>query len=181
MSKTHLYIIGSLRNTYVPELEKAIRGNCPEVTPFAEWYSAGREADDAFKEYHRSKGLSYREALGSYSARHIFSFDKHHLDRCDGAILLMPSGKSCHLEAGYVTGRGKPVFALYPEGEPEDRYELMMQFLTEIFYSESELIEYLNRKPVPVVNLESSGSGWDCISASVGSTQRSPVSWLNSF
>lgn len=139
---TTLYLIGSLRNPYVPILELKIERET-EIDVFAEWYGAGEKADDAFKEYHKGCGLSYREALSTYAARHIFEFDKYHLDRSDGAILLFPAGKSCHLEAGYMVGQGKPVYALFPDGEPDDRYEIMMQFLTKIFYSEEELVEFL--------------------------------------
>lgn len=151
MTKTKLYIIGSLRNTYIPILENAIRKNCPTVEPFAEWYGAGPEADDAFKEYNKGRGLSYREALRTDAARHIFDFDKHHLDDSDGAILVMPAGRSCHIEAGY-TSKTKPVYLLYPDGEPDDRYDIMVQFFKEIFYSEEELLEYLNREPVSIGN-----------------------------
>lgn len=165
------YLIGSLRNPYVPLLDAAIRQNCPGIEPFSDWFSAGQEADDEFKKYYTGRGLSYRDALKSYAAKHIFEFDKRHLDRCDGAILLMPSGKSCHLEAGYMVGKGKPVYALYPDGEPEGRYDLMMQFLTEIFYSESELLEYLNRKPVLISNHQSSVSSRDQLFYNAGSTE----------
>lgn len=140
------YLIGSLRNPYLPELEKKIIAGCPTTGVFCEWFSAGERADDAFKEYNQGRGLSYREALQTYAAKHIFDFDRYHLDRCDGAVLVFPAGKSCHLEAGYMVGKGKPVYALFPDGEPEDRYEIMMQFLTKIFYSADELIEYLNAK-----------------------------------
>lgn len=138
------YLIGSLRDPYVPELEKRMLKDCPSVKPYCEWWGAGFEADDWFKAYNKGRGLSYREALMTDAARTIFEFDKKHLDRADGAVLVMPTGKSCHLEAGYMVGKGKPVYALFKDGEPEDRYELMMQFLDEIFYSENELIEYLN-------------------------------------
>lgn len=179
MFKTQLYLIGSLRNSYIPELEKAILKNCPGVEPFAEWHGAGKEADDAFKEYHTGLGRSFRDALKSPAAKHIFDFDKHHLDASDGAILVMPSGKSCHLEAGYCVGKGKPVYALYPDGEPEGRYDLMMQFLTEIFYSESELLEFLNRQQSASSNNGVAACGVSGVPIQWGHAQRSPVSWLN--
>lgn len=177
-AKKHLYLIGSLRNPYIPELEKRIIKDCKNVAVFAEWYGAGERADDAFKDYHKGLGRTYIQALKSPAARHIFEFDKYHLDRCDGAILVMPCGKSCHLEAGYTIGKGKPVFCIYPDGEPEDRYELMMQFLDEIFYSENELIGYLNANygseslPSSRYSIPNSGSGFpDPI--------RSPAIWLH--
>lgn len=180
-NKKHYYLIGSLRNPYIPKLEASIRKSCPSVVPFADWYSAGERADDAFKEYHQGRGLSYRDAINGYAGRHIFEFDKSHLDRCDGAVLVMPSGKSCHLEAGYMVGRGKPVFALYPDGEPEDRYELMMQFLTEIFYSEGELLEYFNREYISRVHNDTSDIGSHSVLDAMGLAQKPLVRRFSTF
>jgi nucleoside 2-deoxyribosyltransferase len=63
------------------------------------------------------------------------------LDRCDAAVLLMPGGKSAHLELGYTIGKGKPGFIVFDE-EPE-RYDVMTQFATEIFFSKEEFFSYL--------------------------------------
>lgn len=138
-----LYLIGSLRNNYVRELEQKLNNSYPDLEIFAEWHGAGKFADDEFKEYHKGKGRSYREALKSFAAKHIFEFDKYHLDRTEGAILLMPAGKSCMLEAGYVRGCGKPVFGFFSEGEPEERWEIMLQFLTSLSYTEEELFDQI--------------------------------------
>jgi len=43
-----------------------------------------------------------------------FAEDKKWLDWCDTCILLLPSGRSAHLEAGYVKGCGKK-FYIYGE------------------------------------------------------------------
>lgn len=138
-----LYLIGSLRNNYVRELELKLLKKFPDLEVFTEWHGAGERADDAFKEYHQGRGRSYREALGSYAARHIFEFDKAHLDRTAGAVLCMPAGKSCMLEAGYVIGCQKPVFGFFSKGEPDERWEIMLQFLTSLSYTEEELIDQI--------------------------------------
>ena len=46
-----LYLIGSLRNPRVPELAKRLRQDNPGLEVFDDWYSAGIEADDYWKEY----------------------------------------------------------------------------------------------------------------------------------
>lgn len=134
-----VYLIGSLRNSNVPVLGDKLRAVGYDV--FDEWHGAGHEADDAFQNYRLGRGLSYRQALNSYSARHIFNFDKTHLDRSDCAVLVMPAGKSGHLEAGYMCGKGKPVFVLF-DGEPE-RFDQMYQFCTDVCFSDEELINCL--------------------------------------
>jgi nucleoside 2-deoxyribosyltransferase len=72
----------------------------------------------------------------------VFEFDKFHLDRCDAAVLLMPAGKSAHLELGYMRGKGKPGFILFDE-EPE-RYDVMVKFATDIFFKKEDLFECLS-------------------------------------
>lgn len=84
--------------------------------------------------------MKYSEVLSSYSARHIFEFDKEHLDRCDCAVLVLPAGKSGHLELGYVIGRGKPGYILM-DGEPE-RVDIMHSFATKVFMNQEEMIEH---------------------------------------
>lgn len=133
-----VYVIGSLRNKNVPDIARDLRDLGLGV--FDDWYSAGPEADDYLRDYYRERGLSYSEVLNSYSARHIFEFDKKHLDRCDCAVMVMPAGKSGHLELGYVIGRGKPGYILM-DGEPE-RVDIMHQFATKVFMSKEEMLEF---------------------------------------
>lgn len=133
-----IYIIGSLRNPEIPVVASKLREI--GLDAFDDWYSAGEFADDALRDYYRERGFRYSDILRSYSANHIFSFDKSHLDRCDCALMVMGAGKSAHLELGYVIGQGKPGFILM-DGEPE-RVDIMHQFATKVFMSQGEMIEY---------------------------------------
>jgi nucleoside 2-deoxyribosyltransferase len=135
-----IYIVGSLRNTNVPLVGDKLREAGFEA--FEQWYSAGPEADDHFKQYHIDRGNSYEESLKSYAAKHIFSFDKFHLDRCDAALLVLPAGRSCHIELGYVIGQGKPAYVLLDN--EEGRWDLMYQFATGIYSNLETLIKELN-------------------------------------
>lgn len=136
-----IYIIGSLRNPEIPQFANELQAQGFEA--FADWFSPGPAADDYWKDYSKVRGLNYRQALESHGARNIFEFDKSHLDRTDAAIMLMPAGKSGHLELGYTVGRGKPGFILF-DGEP-DRYDVMVQFATGVFFSKQELFEELKK------------------------------------
>lgn len=55
-----------------------------------------------------------------------FGFDKDALDWADTCVLVLPCGRSAHLEAGYAVGQGKrTVFYLHPDRfEPELMYLL---------------------------------------------------------
>lgn len=136
-----IYIIGSLRNpsiiTLANELEKL------GFDAFADWMSAGPEADNFLRDYHKERGLTYKQTLQSYAAKHIFEFDVKHINRCDAAIMVMPCGRSGHLELGFVRGCGKPGYILF-DTEP-DRIDIMYQFATDIFFSKDDLTAELMR------------------------------------
>jgi len=139
-----LYVIGSLRNPEVPKIAQAIRTEC-NIEVFDDWYAAGPEADDYWRDYEKSRGHSYEDALKGYAARHVFSFDKHHLDTADAALLVLPAGKSGHLELGYTAGRGKPTFVLLDDPE---RWEIMYQFASVVTPSLDEIINTIKKKNV---------------------------------
>jgi nucleoside 2-deoxyribosyltransferase len=141
MKINSIYIIGSLRNPEVPKFANELQAQGFEA--FADWFSPGPQADDYWRDYATARGLSYGQALQSYAARHVFEFDKSHLDRCDAAVLLMPGGKSAHLELGYTIGKGKPGYILF-DSEPE-RYDVMVQFATGVFFSKEDLFNELNK------------------------------------
>lgn len=134
-----LYLIGSLRNPQIPTIGNKLRGIGYDV--FDDWFAAGERADDCWQAYENQRGRTLTEALQGYAARHVFAFDKYHLDRCSLGVLVLPAGKSGHLELGYLIGRSKPAYILCPE-EPE-RYDVMYQFATKVFTSVEEMLEEL--------------------------------------
>ena len=137
-----IYLIGSLRNERVPQTAAALRKAGFDV--FDDWYAAGPEADDYWQKYEKSRGHTFAEALDGYAARHVFEFDKHHLDRCDAGVLLMPAGKSGHLELGYIMGTGKPGFILIDK-EPE-RFDVMYRFAQSIHTEIEPLVAAVSRR-----------------------------------
>lgn len=136
-----IYLAGSLGNLNVPSLANEIEALGTEC--FADWFSPGSHADTHWRDYAKARGLSYGEALQSYAATHIYEFDLFHLDRSDAIVLLMPAGRSAHLEFGYMIGRNKPGFILF-DGEPE-RWDVMYQFATAVFFDREALLEELRR------------------------------------
>lgn len=142
-----LYLIGSLRNSRVPDLANRLRKELPDVEIFDDWYSAGREADDYWKEYEMARGRSYQEALNGYAARHVFEFDKHHLDRASHVLLVLPAGKSGHMEAMYGQYGAKAQTAILLD--PEDvRWDVMYQFIPTILDSDSAVAGWVNNTGV---------------------------------
>ena len=143
-----VYLIGSLRNPWVPKIAERLREAGYEV--FDEWHSAGPNADDHLRDYAKARGLNHREALATYAAKNIFQFDKRHIERADVVVLVMKGGLSAGVELGWALGKGKKGYVLY-NGEDPERLDVMLQFADGIFYSVEELIGELNgQRPEPI-------------------------------
>lgn len=139
-----VYLIGSLRNPSVVRVANRL-DSLRRYEVFADWHAAGEIADDSWQLYEKTRGRTYGEALNGYAARHVFQFDKHHLDTSGIATLVMPAGKSGHLELGYMVGRGKETHVLFDQ-EPE-RWDVMYQFANKVFFSEDDYLDYMSRRP----------------------------------
>lgn len=136
-----IYIIGSLKNPRVVEIGNKLRELGHEVVD--DWYAPGPDADDYWRDYERLRGRTYREALKGLHVGHVFAFDKYHIDRSQVVVLVMPAGKSAHLELGYAIGSGKIGYILL-DGEPE-RWDIMYRFANDVFYTVDELVEAIKK------------------------------------
>lgn len=141
MSKC-IYLIGSLRNPEVPKIAETLRKET-SFEIFDDWHSAGPEADDYWQAYEKFRGHSYPQALAGWHAQDVFAFDKRHLDRSVGGVLVLPAGKSGHLELGYLIGQGKFGYILMDK-EP-DRFDIMYQFANGVFFKLEDLISELRK------------------------------------
>lgn len=135
-----IYVIGSLRNPEIPKVGNLLRGIGLGV--FDDWFSAGPRADDHWKEYEQGRGNSFKEALDGFACRHVFAFDRFHLDRTDASLLVLPAGKSGHLELGYSIGSGKRGFILADPNTDLDRWDVMIRFAERYFTSVEEMMEF---------------------------------------
>lgn len=138
-----IYLIGSLRNPNVPVLAKELR-DILQVEVFDDWFSPGPQADDYWRDYEKLRGSTYKQALSNWAGKHIFDFDSYHINRLSTGVMYMPAGKSGHLELGYMLGQGKKGYILFDQ-EPE-RWDVMYQFATGIFFDKSELITELKKE-----------------------------------
>lgn len=127
MVKRKIYVASSWRNAYQPTTVKTLRAAGHEVYDFREPTPGGKgfgwsQIDPNWLKWtprEFTKALSHPIANGGYK------HDKDALDWCDTGVLVLPSGMSAHLEAGYIRGQGKPVFLFMPElKEPELMYKL---------------------------------------------------------
>jgi nucleoside 2-deoxyribosyltransferase len=136
------YLIGSLRNPEIPLIGAKLRDEA-KIDVFDDWFSPGPEADDMWKRYEETRGRNYEQALKGWAANHVYEFDKFHIDRSDIGILALPAGKSAHLELGYMLGKGKKGYILFPpkcREDPDFRWDVMYQFADGIFFDIDDLI-----------------------------------------
>jgi len=140
-----IYLIGSLRNSGIPLIANQLRKLGYDV--FDDWFAPGPKADDWWQHYETTRGRTYEEALDGYAAKHIFEFDFSHLLWANIAILVMPAGKSGHLELGWLLGRGVPGYILF-DRVPE-RWDVMYQLANGVFFTFEGLRDTLTRNHSP--------------------------------
>lgn len=136
-----IYVTGSLRNPAVPQVAASLRSEGHEV--WDDWFAAGEHADSAWQAYEQGRGRYYVEALSGDAAWHVFSFDYEHLAEADTVVLVMPAGRSAHLELGWAAGQGKRTYVLF-DGEPE-RWDVMYAFCDGVYTDSKALVEGLRR------------------------------------
>ncbi len=126
---SRIYLASSWRNKEQPEVVAALRAAGHEVYHFR--HPAPDNDGFAWSAIDRDWSLwkpsLYVDLITTHPvAAAGFKLDKDALDWCDTCVLLLPCGRSAHLEAGYAAGKGKRViFLLREDGfEPELMYLL---------------------------------------------------------
>lgn len=122
----NIYVASSWRNQRQPEVVKALREAGHEVYDFRN----PAEGNNGFhwREIHPNwqqwTPEQFKDALTHPVARQGFKHDMDALEACDICVLVMPCGRSAHLEAGFAIGAGKPTAILLADGEPELMYRM---------------------------------------------------------
>ncbi|NBJ13235.1 TIR domain-containing protein [Microvirga arsenatis] len=126
--KRRIYVASSWRNALQPDIVAALKADGHEVYDFrnpapGESGFSWSEIDPDWLAWSPER---YAEHVRqSPIARHGFNRDKAALDWCDTCVLVLPCGRSAHLEAGYAAGQGKrTIFYLH-----EDRFEPELMYL----------------------------------------------------
>lgn len=127
--RRRIYLASSWKNRLQPNLLAHLRAVGHEVYDFRNplpgdcgfsWKQVGLERDEEGK-------VTLRNLVAAHShgaAAKGFRLDFAGMCRSDACVLLLPSGNSAHLEAGWMAGRGKPVF-VYADRSAKIEPELM--------------------------------------------------------
>jgi len=125
-----IYIASSWKNERMAiNLAHMLRIDGHEVDCFCD-ASTGRYVFH-WSEVGKAEDLDAISFLEDPRAQRAFHEDKAKIDWSDAVVLLLPSGKSSHLEAGYAVGSSKLLFVLgeFPKGE----WEVMYSFADGLF------------------------------------------------
>lgn len=127
-----IYVASSWRNTYQQETVNVLRNLGHQVYDFrnpTEGYdnpiavAHGFHWSDIDPHWQGWTPEGYKAALKHPISGQGFASDWGAMQWADTCVLVLPSGRSAHLEGGYFTGAGKELFVLMLEPqEPELMY-----------------------------------------------------------
>jgi len=142
-----IYIASSWKNAeLVYALAYHLRKKGYEVDAFVD-SSKGRYVfhwSEMLKSPDKSKSkLNAITFLEDKRSQRAFKEDKKWLDWCDACILLLPAGKSSHLEAGYIKGQNKKLIIYHPTGFPSGEFDVMYGFANILTQEINEVEKYL--------------------------------------
>lgn len=138
-----IYLASSWRNDAQPKLVETLRAEGHEVYDFRNpphstgfrWLDIGLEVPCTAAEYRAALLTQPRASQG-------FMADFAAMRWADTGVLLLPCGRSAHLELGWMAGAGKRTLILTRDGEEP---ELMALLADRICITIAELLDELVR------------------------------------
>ena len=130
-----LYIASSWRNSFQQEAVRFMRLEGHEVYDFKNPRAGDHgfhwsEIDPQWKTWNAQQ---FVKALEHPIATHGFKSDFDAMQNADGCLLVLPCGRSAHIEAGYFVGANKPLVILTLDGEePELMYNMASKVVTNL-------------------------------------------------
>lgn len=145
-----IYLASSWRNLYQADVLKSLRASGAEVYDFKNpapgnegfsWQQCDPDLRSDLTVQRMCRVLAHPVAVAGFKC----DFDA--MKWADACVLLLPSGMSAHLEAGWFAGAGKPVAVLAPEiREPELMYKCFdRDNVTPLFTTVDEVLAYLHK------------------------------------
>ncbi len=165
---SRIYVASSWRNPYQADVVKELRSaghqvydfrNPPNGIPGFRW----SEIDTDWLNW---SAAQYRAAITTHPiAARGFVSDLRGMQWADACVLVLPCGRSAHLEAGWFCGQGKRCLILTRDGEEP---ELMALLATDICTSIGEVVEALGTTPELLPALQLAECEMSAMRAAVG-------------
>jgi hypothetical protein len=123
-----IYVASSWRNEIYPSVLAVLHA---AHQPFYDFRHPAAGSDgfhwhEIDSEWQQWTTTQYREALTDPRAEEGFRYDMEALKSCTTLLLVLPCGRSSHLELGYAIGAGKRTVIYFPPNvtiEPELMYK----------------------------------------------------------
>ncbi len=143
-----VYVASSWRNLQQPVVIAALRQAGHQVYDFrnpgaGQHGFAWSEIDPDWIHWTPKR---FRECLDHPIARAGFTSDMDALAACEACVLVLPCGRSAHLELGWAAGAGKKTIVLFTR---QDEPELMYRMLHHVCVSIPEALAALAGESVP--------------------------------
>lgn len=139
-----IYLASSWKNAaLVKNIKERLEAEGNEVDAFCDT-SAGRFV---FSFDQLPANISEHNAISIFNfppVNRAFQEDKKWLDWSEATLLILPAGKSAHLEAGYAKGQGKRL-VIYQEDFPNGEFDVMYGFADLITDDINEVVEYFDQ------------------------------------
>lgn len=118
-----IYVASSWRNGQQPLVVQELRRAGHEVYDFRNpphTLKGGFHWSDLAEDWQDWSPEEYRRQLQTHPLAAVgFLSDLRGMQWCDTCVLVMPCGRSAHLELGWCAGRGKRTIMLLSDAEPE--------------------------------------------------------------
>lgn len=136
-----VYVASSWRNTLQPEVVDMLRTAGHQVYDFRHPApgNSGFQWREIAPDWENWTPAQYREALQHPVSEAGFKLDFDAMKWADTFVLVLPCGRSAHLELGWACGAGKSTAILLDQAEPE----LMAKMVDRLCLDMDELLAFL--------------------------------------
>lgn len=126
-----IYVASSWRNEQQAVVVRALREFGHEVYDFRNppLGDRGFHWSDISAKWQAWTPAEFQAALSHPIAVAGYQSDQDGMVWADACVLVMPCGRSAHLEAGWFVGAGKPCLILLSNGDPELMYKMAVPCL----------------------------------------------------
>ena len=141
-----VYVASSWRNARHPSVVEALRAAGHEVYDYRNPTHGEWSATDQWWKRPGYRETTFPTIINGEARRRAFDTDMDALRAADAVVLVLDSGKSAHLEAGYAAGAGKLLVVL---GEHQHEPELMYAMGRACVLRVEEVVAQLASAPTP--------------------------------
>ena len=144
--RRRIYVASSWRNPTQQQVVHTLRRAGHDVYDFRNPQEHTREVDGGFHwsdidpAWQSWTAARLIEGLDHPLAKAGFLSDFEAMQWADTCLLVMPCGRSAHLELGWSVGAGKHTAILFTDGEPE----LMIKMVNRLLVTTDEVLAWLD-------------------------------------